>query len=129
MEPEIAARRAWLREHPSPAIEDWLAITPKATLDLLASFQHAVITELLTRAAASAEQIGARALIISGGVACNSGLRAAAKAARFPYPVYFPTPALSTDNAAMIAAAAFPKFERGEFAPFDLKAQPNLTLA
>ena len=66
-----------------------------------------MINELLTRAAASAEQIGARSLIISGGVACNSGLREAAASARLPYPVYFPTPGLSTDNAAMIAAAAF----------------------
>ena len=71
----------------------------------------------------------ARALIVSGGVACNSGLRAAAQAAKLPYPVYFPTPGLSTDNAAMIAAAAFPKLDRGEFASFDLKVQPNLALA
>ena len=49
-------------------------------------------------------------------MACNAGLRAAASAAHLPYPVYFPAPGLSTDNAAMIAAAAFPKFERGEFA-------------
>ena len=53
----------------------------------------------------------------------------AAQAARLPYPVLFPTPGLSTDNAAMIAAAAFPKFERGEFAGLDVKAQANLTLA
>jgi N6-L-threonylcarbamoyladenine synthase len=129
MSAEIAARRALLRENASPSVDEWVALTPQATLDLLASFQHAVISELLTRAAASAEKIDARALIVSGGVACNSGLRAAARAARLPYPVYFPTPGLSTDNAAMIAAAAFPKFERGEFAAFDLKAQPNLTLA
>ena len=129
MDAEIAARRALLRENPTPSTEEWLALTPRATLDLLASFQHAVITELLTRAAASAEQMDARALIVSGGVACNSGLRAAAQAAKLPYPVYFPTPGLSTDNAAMIAAAAFPKFDRGEFASFDLKAQPNLALA
>ena len=45
----------------------------KQTFDLLASFQHAVIHELLTRAAAAAEDIGARGLIVSGGVACNSG--------------------------------------------------------
>ena len=129
MESEIAARRALWRGNPSPSTEEWLALTPEATLGLLASFQHAVIYELLTRAAASAESIGARALIVSGGVACNSGLRAAANAARLPYPVYFPTPRLSTDNAAMIAAAAFPKFARGEFATLDLGVQPNLALA
>ena len=127
MEPEIAARRALLRQNPT--WEQWLAATPQATLDLLASFQRAVITELLTRAAASAEQIEARSLIVSGGVACNSGLRAAAQAAALPYPVYFPSPGLSTDNAAMIAAAAFPKFERGEFAGLDVKAEAGLRLA
>jgi N6-L-threonylcarbamoyladenine synthase len=129
MESEIAARRTLLRNNLAPSTQEWLALTPQATLDLLASFQHAVINELLTRAAASAERMGARALIISGGVACNSGLRAAAQSAKLPYPVYFPTPGLSTDNAAMIAAAAFPKLARAEFASFDHKAQPNLALA
>jgi N6-L-threonylcarbamoyladenine synthase len=129
MAAEIDGRTDLRREHPMPSQEQWLAATPRRTLDLLASFQHAVVTELLTRAAASAEQIDARGLIVSGGVACNSGLRAAAKAAGLPYPVYFPRPGLSTDNAAMIAAAAFPKLARGEFAGLDVPAQANLTLA
>jgi N6-L-threonylcarbamoyladenine synthase len=129
MQAEIAARRALLRENPSPTPEQWLAATPQRTLDLLASFQRAVIAELLTRAAAAAESIAARSLIVSGGVACNSGLRAAAKAAGLPYPVYFPSVGLSTDNAAMIAAAAFPKLARGDFASLDIAAQANLTLA
>jgi N6-L-threonylcarbamoyladenine synthase len=129
MAAEISARRALQREHPQPSTEQWLAATPKATLGLLASFQQAVITELLKRSAASAEGMGARSLIVSGGVACNSGLRAAARAAGLPYPVYFPSPGLSTDNAAMIAAAAFPKLARGEFSGLDIAAQANLTLA
>jgi N6-L-threonylcarbamoyladenine synthase len=129
MQAEIAARRALLRENPCPTPEQWLAATPQRTLDLLASFQHAVIVELLTRAAAAAESIAARSLIVSGGVACNSGLRAAAKAAALPYPVYFPSVGLSTDNAAMIAAAAFPKLARGDFASLDIAAQANLILA
>jgi N6-L-threonylcarbamoyladenine synthase len=128
MAAEIDARRKLLRAG-NPTTEDWLAATPPQTLDLLASFQHAVITELLTRAAASAAQIDARAVIVSGGVACNSGLRGAARSAHLPYPVYFPSPGLSTDNAAMIAAAAFPKLERGEFAALDIAAQASLTLA
>ncbi len=129
MDPEIEVRRALRRGNASPSVEEWLAVTPPATLGLLASFQHAVIHELLTRAAASAEQIGAASLVISGGVACNSGLRAAAQSAGLPYPVHFPSPGLSTDNAAMIAAAAFPKLRRGEFAGLEIKAEANLTLA
>jgi N6-L-threonylcarbamoyladenine synthase len=129
MSAEIQARRQWLRLNPRPSAEEWLAVTPPATLDLLASFQRTVITELLRRAAQAAEQIEARCIIVSGGVACNSGLRAAALQARLPCPVHFPTPALSTDNAAMIAAAAFPRLERGQFADFSLAAQANLSLA
>ena len=129
MEAEIAARRAFGRGNAQPTNQDWLAVTPPRTLDLLASFQRAVIKELLTRAAAAAEGIGARAVIVSGGVASNAGLRAAANSAALPYPAYFPSPGLSTDNAAMIAAAAFPKLERKEFAALDILAQANLTLA
>jgi N6-L-threonylcarbamoyladenine synthase len=106
-----------------------LRLTPKPTLDLLASFQYTVIQELLRRAAASIDEIGARSLIISGGVASNAGLRSAARAAGLACPVFFPTPALSTDNAAMIAAAAFPKLRTGNFSDFTLRAQANLALA
>ena len=126
---EIERRRELLRSTPSPSPEQWLAVTPKATLDLLASFQHAVITELLKRAGVAAGQIGARTLIVSGGVACNSGLRAASQAVALEFPVYFPSFGLSTDNAAMIAAAAFPKWERGEFDGLEIAAQANLALA
>ena len=129
MADEVAARRALLATNLSPSVEDWLRVTPRATLDLLASFQSTVIEELLRRAMRSAEEIGARSLIVSGGVACNTGLRRAAVDAHLPYPAFFPTPALSTDNAAMIAAAAFPKLAREEFADQTLKAQANLALA
>jgi N6-L-threonylcarbamoyladenine synthase len=126
---EIDARRDLLRARPHPSIEDWLAVTPLTTRDLLASFQRTVIQELLRRAAASAEKIGARTLIVSGGVACNSGLRAAARNARLPCPAVFPSPGLSTDNAAMIAAAAFPRLSRGQFDDLTLPARANLALA
>jgi N6-L-threonylcarbamoyladenine synthase len=122
---EIEARR----RAQGASAQDFLGLTPQPTLDLLASFQRTVIEELLRRAARSIEDLGARSLIVSGGVASNAGLRAAAREARLPCPVYFPTPALSTDNAAMIAAAAFPKFRAQAFAGFDLKAQANLSLA
>jgi N6-L-threonylcarbamoyladenine synthase len=126
---ELAARRELLKRTTRPTDEQWLEVTPRATLDLLAAFQYTVIEELMRRATRSAEEIGARTMIVSGGVACNSGLRKAAAAARLPYPVLFPTPGLSTDNAAMIAAAAFRKLTRGECDDFTLRAQANLTLA
>jgi N6-L-threonylcarbamoyladenine synthase len=126
---EIAARRQLLAINPGPSREEWIAVTPQATLDMLASFQRTVIEELLRRALVSAEEIGARSVIISGGVACNSGLRASAQRAPLPCPVYFPSRALSTDNAVMIGAAAFPKLYRKDFSQFDAPAQPNLTLA
>ena len=129
MDVEIAARRSFVAAVHRPTLKQWLEVTPRATLDLLASFQATVIEELMRRAVASAEDIGARSLIISGGVACNSGLRIAAQSARLAYPVFFPDAGLSTDNAAMIAAAAFPKFLRGEFADWTLKADANLALA
>ncbi len=120
---EVARRKAV--KHATAA--EWRETTSQATLDLLASFQHTVIRELLRRAVASAEQIGAESILVSGGVASNVGLReAAAQTNGFEF--YFPSAALSTDNAAMIAAAAFPKLGRREFAGFDLKAQAGLTL-
>jgi N6-L-threonylcarbamoyladenine synthase len=126
---EVAARRALLASELKPSLEQWLAVTPRETLDLLASFQRTAVEELVRRVAQSAEEIGARGLIIAGGVASNAGLRRAVERAHFPYPAYFPAPGLSTDNAAMIAAAAFPKLARGEFADGTLLAQANLPLA
>jgi N6-L-threonylcarbamoyladenine synthase len=126
---DLAAEIEARRKLENPSIEDWLRSTPQPTLDMLASFQRTVIEELLRRAMASAEQIGARALIISGGVASNAGLRDAARSANSPCPVYFPTPALSTDNAVMIAGAAFIKFRNGRFSDLTLPASANLSLA
>lgn len=123
MKGEIARRR----ELSSPTLEQWRAATPQVTLDLLASFQDTVIHELLRRCVSSAEQMGAQSVIVAGGVASNAGLR---KSAQLEYGLtfYFPSLALSTDNAAMIAAAAFPKWQRHEFAGLDLKAQASLVL-
>ena len=129
MDGEVIARRALRKLHPRPTAEQWLSVTPQRTLDLIAAFQQVVVDELLNHIAAAAAENAARSAIISGGVACNAGLRRAAAAGRLPLPVYFPTPGLSTDNAAMIAAAAIPKFERGQFDDHTLKACANLTLA
>jgi N6-L-threonylcarbamoyladenine synthase len=128
MADEVAARKALFATNIRPTLAQWLAVTPQATLDVLASFQYTVIEELLRRARRCGEDVGARSLIISGGVACNTGLRRAADQAGLPYPVYFPTTGLATDNAAMIGAAAFPKYERREFAPPTLRPIPGLSL-
>ena len=81
MDAEIAARKELLHRNPQPSNEEWIAVTPQRTLDLLASFQHSAVEELLKHALAAAEQVeGVRSLIVSGGVACNSRLRAAVRA-------------------------------------------------
>ena len=116
------AKELGLRRSP-----DWRGATSQQTLDLLASFQHTVIQELLRRATAAAEKIAAESILIAGGVASNSGLRHEASRLR-NFKFYFPSAPLSTDNAAMIAAAAFPKLEGHDFAGFDLKAQAGLVL-
>jgi N6-L-threonylcarbamoyladenine synthase len=121
---EIEERRKLQR----PTVDQLLSATPKPTLDLIASFQYTVIEELLRRAVSAAEQIGAESFIVAGGVASNSGLRERA-ARETGLRVYFPSAKLATDNAAMIAAAAFPKFERNEFAGLDLRARASLVLA
>jgi len=125
---EVAARERLRQQVRRPSVEQWLAVTSKETLDLLASFQHTVIEELLRRLEAAASQVHARSIIISGGVAANQGLRSQAQSGRLKYPVYFPSRALSTDNAAMIAAVAFEKLRRGELADLSVAAQASLKL-
>jgi N6-L-threonylcarbamoyladenine synthase len=129
MAAEVEERRRLLSQHPQPTVEQWLAVTPQRTLDAVASFQYTAVKELLSRVGPSVERIGARSLIVSGGVACNSGLRRAAQEADFGIPVHFPSLALSTDNAVMIAAAAFPKLERADFAGLDAGVFAQLKLS
>ena len=126
---EVRERREFVSANPKPSVEEWLRITPAATLDVLASFQRTVIEELLRRAATAAREMNARSVIISGGVACNSGLRVAARAMDLGCPVHFPSAALSTDNAVMIAAAAFPRLQRGEVSELSISAYSALPLA
>lgn len=128
MQAEIQARKAMWKSFGTgaPTVDDWLAVTPQETLDLIASFQAAVIEELLDRAKEAARDIRASCVIVSGGVACNAGLRKAA--AKLRVPVLFPKPVLSTDNAVMIAAAAFRKAEAGDYADLTLAAKSSLPL-
>lgn len=98
--------------------------------DLAASFQSTVVRSLVTTTEKIAEEYRPRTLIVAGGVACNKALRQAASeaATRLEIPVYFPSPHLSTDNAAMIAAAGTVKLRAGERAGLDLNADVMLRL-
>ncbi len=135
LRPEAEARREALFAGPDaparPTVEAALATFDPTTLDLIASFQHAVVGDLLKKTFAAAESLGARRILITGGVAANRELRArfTREAARRGVRVAFPTLALSTDNAAMIAAAAWPRYLAGEFADGSLSADPSLALA
>jgi N6-L-threonylcarbamoyladenine synthase len=98
--------------------------------DLAASFQHTVVQSLVKTMERVAEENYPRTLIIAGGVACNGKLREVARetAARLELPVYFPSPHLSTDNAAMIAAAGTVKLQAGHHDALDLNADVTLRL-
>jgi N6-L-threonylcarbamoyladenine synthase len=115
---------------PPQTREEALALCPQQILDLIASFQHAVVGDLMKKTFAAQETLGARRILITGGVAANRELRArfSSEAARRGLHIAFPTLSLSTDNAAMIAAAAWPRFLSGEFADQTLSGDPSLAL-
>ncbi len=98
--------------------------------DIAASFQRRVVETLVERTFAAARWHGARAVGIAGGVSANAELRrlASARGEALEMPVYIPRMALSTDNAAMIAAAGLRLLERGQLAPPDLNAAASLAL-
>ncbi|MGI4830114.1 MAG: tRNA (adenosine(37)-N6)-threonylcarbamoyltransferase complex transferase subunit TsaD [Janthinobacterium lividum] len=132
-EREAAMRSAGLHTAKSSdpaALAEALALMDGVTLNLIASFQHSVTGYLTRTIMNAAEHFGARAIAVSGGVAANRELRTklvtAAKKANIP--LAFPSLSLSTDNAAMIAAAAWPKLLNGRFADDTLEAAPGLRL-
>jgi len=132
MKDQVEARRKAIAAlgETKPSVEAVAALCDAQTLDLIASFQYAVVGNLLRQTFAAAEAFGARGIVVSGGVAANRELRSRfqAEADRRGLPIAFPSLALSTDNAAMIAAAAWPKFLAGDFAPEELAATPQLRL-
>jgi N6-L-threonylcarbamoyladenine synthase len=109
---------------------DLLPLCSPRTLALISKFQAAVVRDLVTRALDAAVQTNSQTALVSGGVAANSELRErfTSKAAELGVTVFFPSRALSTDNAAMIAAAAYPHLLAGDLAAYDLNAEPNLRL-
>jgi N6-L-threonylcarbamoyladenine synthase len=130
MHPAIENRRQALAKIPRPKLEDYLAHSDRKTLDLVASFQRAIVEDLVGKTLAAARAHNVATLFVTGGVAANSELRSTFElaAAQEGLPVYFPSRPLSTDNAAMIAAAAYPKFLARDFAPMDFSAEAGLVL-
>jgi N6-L-threonylcarbamoyladenine synthase len=118
-------------------VEAGLADDPDATLpdDVVAelswAFQDSVVDVLVTKTIRAARAVGARSIVLGGGVAANTALRArlAGEAAAMDVPLIVPRPSLCTDNGAMIGAAGARRFEAGVRSGLDLDARPSLPLA
>jgi N6-L-threonylcarbamoyladenine synthase len=128
-EPEIHRREEAI-ERGERKFEELLPLCSPQTLGLVREFQNAVVRDLVERTMAAAEELSAGSVLVSGGVAANSQLRETfeERAKRAGIQVYFPSRALSTDNAAMIAAAAYPRLRAGLLADASLNADPSLAL-
>jgi N6-L-threonylcarbamoyladenine synthase len=119
----------YVRENNIPQVAD--PDSPSQQIvDLCASFQNAVVRALVRSLRKASEIQRPQTLILAGGVACNSELRAAVRrfAEETAIPVYLPSPIFTTDNAAMIAAAAYPRLMRGECAEWSMSADVSLRL-
>ena len=130
MRPSIELRQQALAKIAKPKLEDYLANCDRQALDLIASFQRAVIEDLVGKTLTAARAYDVASLFVTGGVAANQELRQTFErdGAKEGMPVYFPSRPLSTDNAAMIAAAAYPKFLAKDFAAMDFSAEAGLQL-
>ncbi|MFZ1140085.1 MAG: tRNA (adenosine(37)-N6)-threonylcarbamoyltransferase complex transferase subunit TsaD [Candidatus Sulfotelmatobacter sp.] len=130
MRTAVEARREDLANIAKPKLEEYLAHCDKLTLNLVASFQRAIVEDLVGKTLAAARAYDVATLFVTGGVAANQELRQTfeREGAKEGLPVYFPSRPLSTDNAAMIAAAAYPKFLLKDFAATDFSAEASLLL-
>jgi N6-L-threonylcarbamoyladenine synthase len=111
----------------APAVD----LPPAVVAELAWGFQDAVIDVLARKTARAARAVGARSIIVGGGVAANRVLaeRLAGEAAELGLPLHVPRPGLCTDNGAMIGAAGARVYAAGARAGLDLDARPNLPLA
>src|SRR5215472_18812909 len=130
MHASIESPRRALAAINKPKLDDYLAHCDQRTLDLVASFQRAMVDDLVGKTLAAARAYNPATLFVTGGVAANNELRQRfeREAVMEGLPVYFPSRPLSTDNAAMIAAAAYPKFLIRQFASLDFSAEAGMTL-
>jgi N6-L-threonylcarbamoyladenine synthase len=127
---EAEERRAWRQTRENVSIDALREQCSQATLDLIASFQNAVVDDLVERTLAAAEIARVDSVFISGGVACNSLLRARFLETSRTHGIraLFPSPGLCTDNAAMIASAGYYKLRAGQLADSTLAAHAALPL-
>jgi N6-L-threonylcarbamoyladenine synthase len=130
LRPAIETRRKALAAIAKPKLEDYLAACEPETLNLVASFQRAMVGDLVEKTLTAAQACDAATIFVTGGVAANNELRLRFErdAAHMGLPVFFPSRPLSTDNAAMIAAAAYPKWLLQDFAAMDFSAEAGLRL-
>jgi N6-L-threonylcarbamoyladenine synthase len=130
LKPAIEERKRTLAALAKPKLEDYLAVCEPQTLNLVASFQRAMVSDLVDKTLAAAQACDAATIFVTGGVAANNELRLRFEqdAAQIGLPVFFPSRPLSTDNAAMIAAAAYPKWLLKDFAAMDFSAEAGLRL-
>ena len=126
---DIRVRQAAL-DRGDNRFEKLLPLCDKQTLALIHEFQRSVVKTLVEQTTAAAETISAESILVSGGVAANSELRAVfeKRVASSGMEVFFPSRALSTDNAAMIAAAGYSHFRAGIVADAFLNPDPALVL-
>jgi N6-L-threonylcarbamoyladenine synthase len=130
MREAIEARHKALAAITKPTLEDYLAHCDRETLDLVASFQRAMVDDLVAKTLVAARAYEVATLFVTGGVAANSELRRRFEqdSAQEGLAVYFPSRPLATDNAAMIAAAAYPKFLAKDFATMEFSAEAGMAL-
>jgi N6-L-threonylcarbamoyladenine synthase len=127
---EAERRRDWRKTQSSVTIDQLRAQCSQETLNLIAAFQEAVVQDLVNRTFEAARRQAVRSIFVSGGVACNSHLRKLFEEAsgQENFKLFLPSPSLSTDNAAMIAAAGYFKLAAGERAGNELTAHASLPL-
>lgn len=108
-----------VRKHPDAEVRD-----------VAAAFQEAVVDVLVDKARRAAREVGAKGLCLAGGVAANSRLREKTLdvCVADGYRAFLPSRAMCTDNAAMVAAAAWWRLEADGPSPLDVGANPSLGL-
>jgi N6-L-threonylcarbamoyladenine synthase len=130
---KTAARRIVARARADEGLgdDDPIPLPAATTAELAWGFQDSVVDVLVTKTIRAATEIGAASIILGGGVAANGPLRArlAGEADAIGIPLVVPRPGLCTDNGAMIGAAGWRRFERGERSGLELEARPSHPLA